>query len=149
MSVPVDAMAPPRWRLNLATVRVLAGREIVRFFRQRSRVIGALAQPVVFWIVLGFGFGGSFRLRGAEGVGYWQFFFPGVVSMILLFSAIFATITLIEDRREGFLQCVLAGPGSRLSVVVGKSLGSTVIALLQACLFLLLAPLAGVRASAV
>ncbi len=149
MSAQADAMAPPRWRLNLATVRVLAGREVVRFFRQRFRVIGALAQPVVFWLVLGSGFGGSFRLRGAEGVAYRQFFFPGVVSMILLFSAIFATITVIEDRREGFLQCVLAGPGSRLSVVVGKSFGSTLVALLQACLFLLLAPLAGVELSAV
>jgi ABC-2 type transport system permease protein len=135
--------------LNWATVRVLAGRDVIRFFRQRFRVIGALAQPVVFWFVLGSGFGGSFRLPGAEGVGYMQFFFPGVVAMVLLFSTIFATITVIEDRREGFLQCVLAGPGSRLSLVIGKSAGSTVIALLQAFLFLLLAPLAGVRLSAV
>lgn len=142
------AVAQPRWRFNLATVRVLAAREVVRFFRQRSRVIGALAQPIVFWFVLGSGFAGSFRLRGG-GVGYLQFFFPGVVSMILLFSAIFATITLIEDRREGFLQCVLAGPGSRLSVVIGKSLGTTAIALLQACLFLLLAPLAHIPLSTV
>ena len=149
MSTQAAAFAPPRWRLNWATVRVLAGREIVRFFRQRSRVIGALAQPIVFWFVLGSGYGGSFQPRGAQGVGYLQFFFPGVVSMILLFSAIFATITLIEDRREGFLQCVLAGPGSRLSVVVGKSLGTTAIALLQACLFLLLAPLAHIALSAV
>jgi ABC-2 type transport system permease protein len=140
---------PSRFWLNLATVRVLAGRDVVRFFRQRFRVIGALAQPIVFWFVLGSGFGGSFRLRGAEGLGYMQFFFPGVVAMVLLFSTIFATITVIEDRREGFLQCVLAGPGSRLAVVVGKSAGSTLIALLQACLFLLLAPLAKVQLSAV
>jgi ABC-2 type transport system permease protein len=149
MSVRVAEVLPSRWTLNWATVRVLAGRDVIRFFRQRFRVIGALAQPVVFWFVLGSGFGGSFRLRGAEGVGYMQFFFPGVVAMVLLFSTIFATITVIEDRREGFLQCVLAGPGSRLSLVIGKSAGSTLIALLQAFLFLLLAPLAGVRFSAV
>jgi len=135
--------------LNLATVRVLAGRDVVRFFRQRFRVVGALAQPIVFWLVLGSGFGGSFQLRSAQGLAYKQFFFPGVVTMVLLFSTIFATITVIEDRREGFLQCVLAGPGSRWSVVVGKSAGSTLIALLQACLFLLLAPLAQVRLAAV
>ncbi len=149
MSVLALEGVPSRWRLNLATVRVLAGREVVRFFRQRFRVIGALAQPVVFWFVLGSGFAGSFRLRGAEGIGYLEFFFPGVVAMILLFSTIFATITVIEDRREGFLQCVLAGPGSRLAVVVGKSAGTTAIALLQACLFLLLAPLAQVQLAAV
>ncbi len=149
MTVQVLDAVPSRFRLNLATVRVLAGREVVRFFRQRFRVIGALAQPIVFWFVLGSGFGGSFRLPGAEGLGYKQFFFPGVVAMVLLFSTIFATITVIEDRREGFLQCVLAGPGSRLSVVIGKSAGSTLIALLQACLFLLLAPLANVQLSAV
>jgi ABC-2 type transport system permease protein len=65
----------------------------------------------------------------------------------VLFSAIFATISVIEDRREGFLQAVLAGPGSRWAVVLGKALGSSSIALLQASLFLLFAPLAGVRAA--
>src|SRR5215471_8494844 len=137
--------APSRLRLNLATVRVLAGRDVVRFFRQRSRVIGALVQPIVFWFVFGSGFAGSFRVQGAGGLTYAEFFFPGVVTMVLLFSAIFATISLIEDRREGFLQCVLGGPGSRLSIVVGKSLGSTAIALVQALVFLLLAPLAKVH----
>jgi len=135
--------------LNLATVRVLAGRDVVRFFRQRSRVIGALAQPILFWFVFGSGFASSFRVEGAHQVTYAQFFFPGVVTMILLFSTIFATITVIEDRREGFLQCVLGGPGSRLSVVAGKALGSSAIALLQAILFLLLAPLAKVDLAAV
>lgn len=144
----VAAAAPPapssRLALNLATIRVLAWRDLVRFFRQRSRVIGALAQPIIFWFVIGSGFAGSFRLRGAEDVGYMQFFFPGVVTMVLLFSTIFATITVIEDRREGFLQCVLAGPGSRLAVVIGKSAGSSAIALAQAALFLLFAPFAQV-----
>ncbi|MGA9524019.1 MAG: ABC transporter permease [Myxococcaceae bacterium] len=149
MSFAAEAPVPSRLRLNLATVRVLAGRDIVRFFRQRSRVIGALAQPVIFWLVIGSGFGRSFQLPDAGGVAaqidYRAFFFPGVVTMVLLFSAIFATISVIEDRREGFLQGVLAGPGSRWAVVVGKSAGSSIIALLQAGLFLLLAPFAGVH----
>ncbi len=149
MSLAAETPVPSRLRLELATVRVLAGRDIVRFFRQRSRVIGALAQPVIFWLVIGSGFGRSFQLPGAGGDGastdYRAFFFPGVVTMVLLFSAIFATISVIEDRREGFLQGVLAGPGSRWAVVVGKSAGSSVIALLQAGLFLLLAPFAGVH----
>jgi ABC-2 type transport system permease protein len=139
--------APSALALQWATVRVLMVRDVVRFFRQPSRVVGALAQPILFWFVIGSGFAGSFRVEGAQGLGYQQFFFPGVVTMVLLFSAIFATITVIEDRREGFLQAVLAGPGSRLAVVLGKALGSSVIALMQASLFLLLAPLAGVSAA--
>jgi ABC-2 type transport system permease protein len=138
-------LARSRFAMNLATVRVLAGRDLVRFFRQRSRVIGALVQPILFWFVIGSGFSGSFRMPGAEKVSYMQFFYPGVLTMVLLFSTIFATITLIDDRREGFLQSVLAGPGSRMAVVVGKSAGCSAIAILQACLFLLLAPLAQVH----
>ncbi|MFZ5471243.1 MAG: ABC transporter permease, partial [Myxococcota bacterium] len=133
-------------RLSWATVRVLWGRDVVRFFRQRSRVVGALAQPIIFWLVLGAGFSGSFRAPGVpEGHSYLEYFFPGVVTMVLLFSAIFATITVIEDRREGFLQAVLAGPGSRFSLVLGKALGASTVALLQAGLFLFFAPFAGVR----
>lgn len=151
MSSPAAAVAllPSRLRLNLATVRVLLARDVVRFFRQRSRVIGALAQPVLFWLVIGSGFSGTFRVEGAEGLSYQEFFYPGVVAMVLLFSAIFATISVIEDRREGFLQSVLAGPGARWAVVLGKSLGSSAIALLQAGLFLLLAPWAGVHLATV
>lgn len=151
---PVEAPATARpeasaLALQWATVRVLLVRDVVRFFRQPSRVIGALAQPILFWFVIGSGFAGSFRVEGAQGLGYQQFFFPGVVTMVVLFSAIFATITVIEDRKEGFLQSVLAGPGSRLAVVLGKALGSSAIALMQASLFLLLAPLAGVSAATV
>lgn len=147
-SAPAPAV-PGTLALQWATVRVLMARDVVRFFRQPSRVVGALAQPILFWFVIGSGFAGSFRVEGAQGLGYQQFFFPGVVTMVLLFSAIFATITVIEDRREGFLQAVLAGPGSRLAVVLGKALGSSAIALMQASLFLLLAPLAGVSAATV
>jgi ABC-2 type transport system permease protein len=133
--------------LQWATVRVLMARDVVRFFRQPSRIVGALAQPILFWFVIGAGFAGSFRVEGAQGLDYQRFSFPGVVTMVVLFSAIFATISVIEDRREGFLQAVLAGPGSRGAVVLGKALGSSAIALLQAGLFLLLAPLAGVTAA--
>ncbi|MGQ0505050.1 MAG: ABC transporter permease [Myxococcaceae bacterium] len=147
--VALNAALPSRLSLDWATVSVLARRDVVRFFRQRTRIIGALAQPILFWFVIGGGFAGSFRIAGAEGMGYMPFFFPGVVTMVLLFSAIFATITVIEDRREGFLQCVIAGPGSRLSLVLGKCAGSSLIALIQAGLFLCFAPLAEVKLSTV
>ena len=88
-------------------------RDIVRFMRQGSRVVGALATPVVFWIVLGSGFGQSFKPDGTDGSGYLAWFFPGTVAMIVLFSAIFSTISVIEDRQQGFLQGVLVAPCPR------------------------------------
>src|SRR5688500_14808957 len=85
----------------------LCRREVVRFLRQRPRIIGALATPLVFWLLLGAGMGRSFRGTEVDGGTYLQFFFPGTILMILLFTAIFSTISISEARREGFLQSVL------------------------------------------
>ena len=114
-------------------------REVLRFFRQPNRVVGALATPMLFWLVIGSGFGGSFR--GASYLGY---LYPGSAVLILLFAAIFSTISIIEDRREGFLQGVLASPIHRSAIVLAKVLGGVTVATLQAGLFLALAPAAGV-----
>jgi len=123
-------------------------REVVRFLRQRNRVASALGTPVIFWILLGSGFGSSFRAPGAdaaaEGGGYLAFFFPGSLVLILFFTAIYSTISIIEDRREGFLQSVLVAPIPRSSLVAGKILGGTTVAVVQAVVFLLLAPLVGI-----
>lgn len=127
---------------DAATAAVLWRRDLVRFFRQPSRLVGALGQPLIFWLVIGTGMAATFRMPGSP-VGYLQFFYPGVVMMVVLFTAIFTTLSVIEDRHQGFLQMVLAGPGSRGAVVAGKSLGSASVALSQAALFLLLSPLAG------
>ena len=125
---------------------VLARREVVRFLRQPSRLFGSLAQPLIFWFFMGSGFSKSFSLPG-QSMGYGEFFYPGIVLMLLLFAAIFSTITLIEDRTAGFLQGVLVAPVSRLSIVAGKIMGGTAIALLQASIFLAFAPLAGIALS--
>ena len=121
----------------------LLSREVVRFYRQRSRVIGALGTPILFWIVIGSGFGSSFQ--GTGGKGYLEYFFPGTLVMILRFTAIFSTISVIEDRNEGFLQGVLVAPVSRASIVLGKIGGASVLALMQAIIFLCLAPLIGLQ----
>src|SRR6267154_6637079 len=118
-----------------------AKRELVRCLRQRHRIIGALATPIVFWLLIGAGMGHSFKGSGGEGEGdYLKYFYPGTVLMILLFTAIFSTISIIEDRREGFLQSVLVAPVPRMAIVLGKVLGGTVLAFGQGLLFLLLAP---------
>src|SRR5215216_1310434 len=118
----------------------LAWREFIRFIRQRNRVIGALATPIVFWLLIGGGMGRSFR---GGGESYLQYFYPGSLLMILLFTAIFSTISIIEDRREGFLQSVLVAPISPMAIVLGKVLGGTVLAFGQGLIFLLLAPVVG------
>ena len=121
-------------------------REQVRFFRQGSRVFGALVQPLMFWALFGSGLRASFRPPvGGGQMGYLEYFFPGTVIMILLFTAIFSTISVIEDRREGFLQGVLVAPVPRSAVVLGKVLGGTTLAVLQGTLILALGPLAGIR----
>jgi ABC-2 type transport system permease protein len=125
--------------------RSLCARELVRFFRQRNRVFGAIGQPIVFWILFGAGLGPSFRIDAQTGtdVRYAEYFFPGTLMLILLFTAIFTTISVIEDRREGFLQSVLVAPIPRWSMVLGKLLGGTLIALVQGLLFLALGLAAG------
>jgi ABC-2 type transport system permease protein len=117
----------------------LCRREWVRFVRQPNRVFGAVGQPLIFWLLFGAGLGPSFRLPGAaEGLSYREYFFPGTLVLILLFTAIFATISIIEDRREGFLQSVLVAPLPRWSMVLGKIVGGTLISLVGAAVFLAL-----------
>src|SRR3954451_18914018 len=123
----------------------LCHRELVRFLRQRHRIIGALATPIVFWLLIGAGMNRSFKSDVPGGENYLQFFFPGTLLMILLFTAIFSTISIIEDRREGFLQSVLVAPVSRTSIVLGKVLGGTALAFGQGVIFLALAPLVGLH----
>lgn len=129
----------------LLPVATLAVRELVRFCRQRNRIVGALGTPLVFWFLIGSGFGASFQPPSAPGgMSYLQYFFPGTLALVLLFTSIFSTISLIEDRREGFLQSVLVAPVSRTSIVLGKVLGGTILALLHGSLFLVVAPVAGI-----
>ncbi|MFN0053286.1 MAG: ABC transporter permease [Planctomycetales bacterium] len=130
-------------------VYALAWRELVRFFRQRTRVIGAVGQPVLFWILFGAGLHGSFTppAWAPAQMTYQEYFFPGIAVLIVLFTAIFSTISIIEDRREGFLQGVLVAPVSRLAIVLGKLCGGTLLALLQAGLFLAFAPTLGLSVS--
>jgi ABC-2 type transport system permease protein len=135
--------------MNLALASfTLWWREQIRFFRQGSRVFGAFIQPLMFWALFGSGLRASFRAPvGGGQMGYLEYFFPGTIVMILLFTAIFSTISVIEDRREGFLQGVLVAPVPRSAVVLGKVMGGTTLAVLQGTLLLLLGPLVGIRLS--
>jgi ABC-2 type transport system permease protein len=107
-------------------------RELVRFWRQKSRVMGVVASPLIFWLVIGL---------GSNDLGR---FYSGALVLTVMFSAIFSTITIIEDRREGFLLSMLVSPAPRTSLVLGKVMGSATLAWIQGLIFLAFAPLAGV-----
>jgi ABC-2 type transport system permease protein len=123
-------------------------REIVRFIRQPIRVMSAILTPLVFWLLLGAGLQASFKPSGMpSGSNYAQYFYPGVIVLMLLFTAIFATASTVDDRRQGFLQGVMVAPISRATIVLGQALGGTTLALMQGVIFLALAPLAGIHLS--
>lgn len=130
------AIHPQPLRAALA----LSWREIIRFFRQRNRIVGSIGTPLLFWLLFGAGLDKFFRLPGSSrDSGFLEYFFPGSLVLTLMFTAIFSSISVIEDRREGFLQSVLVAPIPRWSMVLGKLLGGTFVALLQGLIFLVLA----------
>jgi ABC-2 type transport system permease protein len=120
-------------------------REIVRFVRQPNRIVGAIGSPLLFWLLIGSGVGRSFQGMGDRDESYLAYVFPGVLVMIVLFTAVFSTISIIEDRREGFLQSVLVAPVSRGVIVLGKVLGGAFLAFIQAMILLALAPTVGIH----
>ncbi len=126
----------------------LAHRELLRFYRQRSRIVGSLAMPVIVWALLGTGLQAAFPSNvGSEAREFLKYFFPGNLILTILFTSIFSTISVIEDRNEGFLQGVMVSPLSSLGLILGKVIGGSFIASFQGLIFLLLAPLAGFQLS--
>jgi ABC-2 type transport system permease protein len=144
-TLPVPTTTPASAGILLPAF-TLWWRELVRFYRQRSRVVGVIASPLLFWLVLGSGFGTSFRSGSPTGQkNYLAYFYPGVLIMIVLFTAIFTMMSVIEDRKEGFLLSVMAAPVPRSAIVLGKVLGGTTLAAAQGMVFLILAPLVGIH----
>ncbi len=117
-------------------VGALFRRELLRFWREKSRVLGFVGSPLIFWLVMGSGFGDL------------GFFYPGALTLTVMVSAIFSTMSLIEDRREGFLLSVLVSPTPRSAMVLGKVLGSSTLAWMQGLMLLAFLPLTGLRATA-
>ncbi|MGH7571861.1 MAG: ABC transporter permease [Gemmatimonadota bacterium] len=123
----------------------LGWREIVRFHRDRMRVLSGIATGLLFWVLIGFGMAGSFAPAGMPaGVGAVEYLFPGTIVFVVLVTAIVGTFSLIEDRRTGFLQGVIVSPVPRSAIVLGKVLGGASIAVLQGALLLPLVPLVGI-----
>lgn len=123
---------------------ILWKRELVHFLRQPARIAGFIGSPLIFWIVIGSGFNRSFSYPPDQpGISYLEFYFPGTIVLTMLFTAIFASISIIEDRHSGFLQGVLVAPVPRISIATGKIMGAASLAQIQAVLLLILVPVLG------
>ncbi len=123
---------------DLRTVYVMWLRDVKRFLREKPRVLAMVAQPVLYFIILGYGLGNEFR--GDEGflVGqeYMQFLFPGVIGMTILFASVYASVAIIWDKEFGFMKEILAAPSSRASIVLGKVLGGSSLAMIQGAILI-------------
>jgi ABC-2 type transport system permease protein len=132
----------------LKTIYVIWLREWKRFMREKARIIGMLAQPLLYLLVMGKGLSAAMGLKGAPpGVDYLQFMYPGILGMSVLFTSIFSALSIIWDREFGFLKEVLVAPVPRWAVAVGKSLGGATVAMVQTMILLGLAPFVGVDLS--
>jgi ABC-2 type transport system permease protein len=122
---------------------VVSYRELLRFVNERSRMVGSFAQPLIFLVIFGAGFG---NLIGsvAPGVNFIQFMYPGIIAMGVLTTSLFAGVSVVWDREFGFLRELLVAPLGRTGIVFGKALGAAAVALLQVGLMLLLTPIVGV-----
>jgi len=124
-------------------VYILWLRELKRYSRSRSRIIGSLGQPILFLFALGFGLGPIFQKAGQG--NYFQFLGPGIISMSILFTAIFAGIQVIWDKQFGFLKETLVAPVPRWQIMLGKTAGGATIAVIQGMIVLILATIFGFR----
>src|SRR3989304_6899139 len=152
MTVLVE-MGSPLQR-NLGGIYTIWLREVRKFWRDKSRIIGATVQPALFLLLLGTGIGRgipqAFQVDHGQqeflpGVkDYLTFIYPGIIAMTILFTAVFSAISIIWDREIGFLKEVMVAPISRWAVAIGKTLGGSTVAMLQGCLMLVFAPIIGV-----
>jgi ABC-2 type transport system permease protein len=132
-------MGAPQMRVILA----LCMRQLKRYIRARARIIGSLGQPILFLVAMGFGFGRTYA-RAGQG-NYIQFLAPGIISMGIMFTAVFSGIEIIWDRQFGFLKETLVAPVPRLQIVLGRTLGGAVVAMIQGFIVLLVCLVAGFR----
>lgn len=129
--------------MNIEVIYILWLRQIKRYFRSRSRIIGALGQPLLFMLALGFGLGPVFAKAGNG--NYFQFLVPGVIAQSVLFTSIFAGIEVIWDKQFGFLKETLVAPVSRFEIMIGRTLGGATVATIQGLIVLVIALLLGFR----
>ncbi len=133
--------------IQLRPIYVICLREFIKFFREKSRLLGTIARPVLWLFVVGNGM--SALIRPRAGFSYLQFIVPGMIGMTILFASIFSSISIVWDREFGFMKEMLVAPISRLSIVVGKAISGTAISTAQAVIILVLIPFLGISLTAI
>ena len=156
MAVPVAAPSRPASvrridtrRATLRAIYIIWYRDVLRYSRDRLRLLASLAQPLLFLLIFGTGLSSSLRgigggLGGAPSINYVQFIYPGIIGMAVLFTSIFSAMSIVWDREFGFLKEVLVAPIDRSAIAIGKALGGSTQAMVQGILLLVLAPIVGV-----
>ncbi len=129
--------------IEFRPIYVICLREFKKFFREKSRLLGTLARPVLWLFVVGNGM--NSLIKPHVGFSYLQFIFPGMIGMTILFSSIFSSISIVWDREFGFMKEMLVAPISRLSIVIGKAISGTLISVAQAIIILFLIPFLGIH----
>jgi len=129
------------------TIYILWLRQVKRWLRSRTRIIGSLAQPILYLIAFSYGFGPVFQKAG-EG-NYLQFLAPGIIAMSVLFSALFSGIDIIWDKQFGFLKETLVAPVSRINIMIGRTLGGATTAIFQGVLVLVISFVVGFRVTSI
>ncbi len=127
----------------MKTIYILWLRQLKRYIRSRSRIIGSLGQPVLFLLSLGYGFGPVFQ-RAGHG-NYLEFLAPGVIGMSIIFTGFFSGMEIIWDRQFGFLKETLVAPVSRLYIMIGRTLGGATVAVIQGIIVFLICLIVGFR----
>jgi ABC-2 type transport system permease protein len=129
--------------IELNAIYVIVMRELKKFLREKSRLVAALARPLIWLFMVGAGL--SRLISPKAGMPYTQFIFPGILGMTILFSSIFSSISIIWDKEFGFMKEILVAPVRRSSIVIGKALSGTVVSVIQAAIVLLLFPVIGIE----
>lgn len=127
----------------MSAIYVMWLRQIKRYWRSKSRMIGALGQPLLFLFALGLGFGPIFEQAGAG--NYIQFLAPGVIAMTILFTAMFSGIEVIWERQIGFIKETLVAPIKRSHIMIGRTLGGATIAIFQGLIVFIFTLIAGFK----
>ena len=138
--------AAPRAGGLLRAIYIVWWRDILRFQRDRIRLVASFAQPLLYLVVFGSGLSASLGrgFAGAGDVSYTQFIYPGVISMTVLFTSIFGAMSIVWDREFGFMKELLVAPIDRSAIAIGKTLGGATQAMAQGVVLLVLAPFVGV-----
>ena len=134
-------------RLALKTIYTIWLREAKTFARERFRIIAMIGQPLLYLFILGNGINSGVTLNASGGINYLTFMYPGIIGMSILFTSIFSAVSIIWDREFGFLKEVLVAPVPRWAVAIGKTFGGATIAIIQATILILLAPVIGIHLS--